>query len=185
MKIYTFTDHQSLCHILTQPKLCPVHHDWLANILTYDFKIQWKPGKWNTIANTLSCCQFSKDISIQVNTVNGHTVSICQYNGPLMALEEQGINLIELTITGTILQDIKDMTPDDREFKDISQYLINPDDPETYNCDPKLTPPHLRTQLTRYKLLNILLYYIDQTLCTSNPQNLNNRKGSLLWPCHS
>jgi hypothetical protein len=54
LQVKVFTDHRSLEHILDQPKVRWVQQRWLADLLTYDFKIQWKPGKWNTVADALS-----------------------------------------------------------------------------------------------------------------------------------
>jgi hypothetical protein len=141
--VKVFTDHQSLRHLLDQAKLRPVHHRWLADILSLDFQIQWHPGEWNTIADALSRRSFTSDQSTQAS---------------LNVLQP-----ITMEINNDLLQDIKDNLPTDPQFIEISQHLIDPDDPDTFDNNPDAAPRALRTSLSRYRLKGGMLYYIDKT----------------------
>jgi hypothetical protein len=134
-----FTDHRSLEHVLDQPKLRPVQQRWLADLLTYDFDIQWKPGKWNKVADALSGSR--------------HTTNTG--SDPHFKLNEIS------EINNDIFQDIKDMTPDDPFFKEVSKYLIDPGKPEEGQFNHNI-PKNIATKISRYLLRNNLLYYNDK-----------------------
>jgi hypothetical protein len=139
--VKVFTDHRSLEHILTQPKLRPVQLRWLADIMSYDFQIQWQPGDWNTVADALSRRRHTQDRG--TDPIN--------YNTDLNAITE---------ITDDILDEIKEMTPDDAFAKEISQYLEDPQNPHA--DEPLPAPKELATQVKRYLLRDKLLYYRDK-----------------------
>jgi len=140
--VKVFTDHRSLEHILSQPKLRPVQHRWLADLLSYDFEIQWHPGKWNTVADALS-----RRSHLTTTGTDPH------------------IDLNNITeITDDLLDEIRKMTPDEPFFKEISPYLADPDDPANTHQEPdRHTPKYHRTKYSRYRLRNRLLYYVDKT----------------------
>ncbi|PRQ56667.1 putative nucleotidyltransferase, Ribonuclease H [Rosa chinensis] len=48
------TDHQTLKHLLTQRITTPSQHKWLAKLLGYDYKIEYRPGHLNTVPDVLS-----------------------------------------------------------------------------------------------------------------------------------
>jgi hypothetical protein len=140
--VKVFTDHRSLEHILDQPKLRPVQHRWLADLLSYDFEIQWQPGKWNKVADALSGRSH-----LTTTGSDPHT----------------SINAIT-EIADFLLDDIRQMTPDHPFFKEISPYLVDPDDPNSIQDDPQRnTPKHQRTKYSRYRLRDKLLFYVDKT----------------------
>jgi hypothetical protein len=143
--VYVFTDHASLRHLLDQPKLRPMHHRWLADILSVDFQIQIIPGKWNSIADALSRRRHTDDVA--VNTDMDATYFI---------------NSLELVIDDDLLNEIKNNLSTDDEFQEISQYLVDPNDPQTYS-NAENVPKQLKFKLSRYVLRNGLLYYIDKT----------------------
>ncbi|TPX52255.1 hypothetical protein CcCBS67573_g09911, partial [Chytriomyces confervae] len=157
-KVLAFTDHQSLRHILTQPKLRPVHHRWLADLLAYDFQIQWTPGEWNTIADALSRRRFATDASVQVNLQGNSIHSTVQIPESYLLL-----NTTTLTITDNLMNNIKDMNTTDPQFLEIAQFLVDPLDPETYDHDPSKAPKHLLPQISRYRLRDGFLHYVDKT----------------------
>jgi hypothetical protein len=142
-QVKVFTDHRSLEHILDQPKLRPVHHRWLADLLSYDFEIQWMPGSWNTIADALSRRTHTRDAA----------------NDPHIPIT--ALNAI-FEVHADLFSEIEKMTPDDPEFKEISQHLVDPQDPDTFNDQPPPVPKHLRTRIKRYVLRNKLLYFLDK-----------------------
>jgi hypothetical protein len=61
-----------------------------------------------------------------------------------------------------ILNDIKSMTPDEPFFKDISQYIFDPNDPPDELPTNKVSP-HLHTIIKRYVIRDKLFYYIDKS----------------------
>ncbi len=48
------TDNNPLTYVLTSAKLNATGHKWLAALATYDFSIQYRPGKNNTDEDLLS-----------------------------------------------------------------------------------------------------------------------------------
>ena len=48
------TDNNLLKYVLTAAKLDAMSHRWLADLAYYNFSLQYRPGKQNTAANTLS-----------------------------------------------------------------------------------------------------------------------------------
>ena len=52
------TYHQSLKELLSQPLHTLEQQQWLPKFLSYDFEVQYKPGKENLEADALSCSMF-------------------------------------------------------------------------------------------------------------------------------
>jgi hypothetical protein len=50
------TDHFSLKYILDQRLTTILQHMWVSKLFGYDFKVKYRQGKLNTIADALSCC---------------------------------------------------------------------------------------------------------------------------------
>lgn len=48
------TDKKGLKYLLEQQVVEGEHHKWLLKLLSYNFDIQYKPGKDNTVADALS-----------------------------------------------------------------------------------------------------------------------------------
>ncbi|KAK9913983.1 hypothetical protein M0R45_037782 [Rubus argutus] len=48
------TDHQTLKHLLDQRISTPAQHKWLAKLLGYDYKIEYRPGHLNIVPDLLS-----------------------------------------------------------------------------------------------------------------------------------
>lgn len=55
------TDNNPLTYVLTTTKLSATGHRWLANLMTYDFDIKYKPGKENVNADWLSRNAMAED----------------------------------------------------------------------------------------------------------------------------
>ena len=53
-KVSIFTDHNPLVYVTLTAKLDANGHRWLAELASYDFKIFYKPGKFNSDADGLS-----------------------------------------------------------------------------------------------------------------------------------
>ncbi|XP_052387224.1 uncharacterized protein LOC127934090 [Carassius gibelio] len=54
VKFVVRTDNNPLTYVLTTAKLNATDHRWLAALATYDFSLQYKPGRYNIDADTLS-----------------------------------------------------------------------------------------------------------------------------------
>ncbi|KAG1955575.1 interleukin-1 receptor accessory protein-like 1-A [Pimephales promelas] len=61
VKFVVRTDNNPLTYILTSAKLNATGHQWLAALATYDFSLQYKPGKQNVDADVLSRYPASKE----------------------------------------------------------------------------------------------------------------------------
>jgi hypothetical protein len=48
------TDHQTLKHLLNQRISTPSQHKWLAKLMGYDYKIEYRAGQLNTVPDLLS-----------------------------------------------------------------------------------------------------------------------------------
>lgn len=143
--VKVFTDHSSLRHILDQPKLKPVQLRWLAEIQAADFQIEWTPGKWNTIADVLSRRRHSSDVSTQTDLVfDDYTLS----------------DISAVTINDDLLADIRDTNSTDPEYLEITEHLIDAENPADDNDnEPPPVPKHLATRIKRYLLRDSMLYY--------------------------
>ena len=63
-----FTDNNPLTYILSTTKLDAMGHRWVASLGPYNFKLNYKPGKLNTDADSLSRINWHTVDPIQVRT---------------------------------------------------------------------------------------------------------------------
>ena len=107
------TDHNPLTYILTSAKLDSVGHRWLAELMNFNFEVQYKPGKHNGDADALSrmtpesvravCTAFSEEeweyyapgIFAECETPVAHCESV---------IAEEGINWVAEQKKDAILQ---------------------------------------------------------------------------------
>ncbi len=62
-----FTDNNPLCYVLSTAKLDATGHRWLAELSTFDFSINYRSGKKNVDADSLSrCIPESKHVQTEV-----------------------------------------------------------------------------------------------------------------------
>lgn len=71
------TDNNPLTYVLTTAKLNATGHRWLASLATYDFDVQYRPGKTNVDADLLSRRGFGDGENWQCISETG-VRSICQ-----------------------------------------------------------------------------------------------------------
>lgn len=143
--VKVFTDHSSLRHILDQPKLKPVQLRWLAEIQAADFRIEWTPGHWNTIADALSRRRHSSDVSTQTDFSD---------------IQPTLNDISALVINDELISDIRDTNPTDPEYLEITEHLADADDHDLADNDNRPpVPKHLATRIKRYLLRDSMLYY--------------------------
>jgi hypothetical protein len=93
--------------------------------MSFDFKIQWTPGKWNTVADALSRRRHFRDVATDTSDLSG------------------SLNAI-FTVTDDILHQIETACVDDELYEEMCRYLIDPDNLEEAD-DPEPVPPNKRT----------------------------------------
>ncbi|KAL0196751.1 hypothetical protein M9458_005291, partial [Cirrhinus mrigala] len=71
------TDNNPLTYVLTTAKLNATGHRWLASLATYDFDVQYRPGRTNVDADLLSRCVAEEGESWECISETG-VRSICQ-----------------------------------------------------------------------------------------------------------
>ncbi|XP_049329329.1 uncharacterized protein LOC111193656 [Astyanax mexicanus] len=64
------TDNNPLTYVLTTAKLNATGHRWLAALTTYDFDIEYGPGKINTDADLLSRCTLGDGTSVEWRSIS-------------------------------------------------------------------------------------------------------------------
>ena len=61
------TDHQPLKYPLEQKMTTPSQYTWLSKLMSFNYEIQYKPGKTNSAANALFKSEISRDFIISTN----------------------------------------------------------------------------------------------------------------------
>lgn len=75
------TDNNPLRYVLTSAKLNATGHRWLAALATYDFSVQYKPGKHNLDADVLSRYPTSAvDLDEWTEVSESAVKAVCQMN---------------------------------------------------------------------------------------------------------
>lgn len=88
-KFHVRTDNNPLTYVLTSAKLNATGHRWLAALATYDFSIQYRPGKSNTDADLLSRRFVDEDEANKWRDIPVSGVkSICQRVSSQVSLED-------------------------------------------------------------------------------------------------
>ena len=96
-----FTDNNPLTYILSTAKLDAMGHRWVASLGPYNFKLNYKPGKLNTDADSLSRINWHTVDPIQVRT----TMDLVQVDRTLVLDPEiKGQQSVESPFPGKSLQ---------------------------------------------------------------------------------
>ena len=137
-KIKAYVDHQSLRHILNQPRLKPLHQRWLTDLLAYDFEVEWIPGEWNFISDILSRSSLTKDIQTQYDVDDLE----------LLPVENNVITSAVSDLQGRV----RTATADDEELISIISYL-------TVEDKSILSQLPIGVQISKYSYSDGLLYF--------------------------
>lgn len=82
------TDNNPLTYVLTSAKLNATGHRWLAALATYDFDLQYKPGRHNIDADILSRYPMSTDVPAEwIDIPRSGVKAICQLADTTSAAE--------------------------------------------------------------------------------------------------
>lgn len=82
------TDNNPLTYVLTTAKLNATGHRWLSALATYDFKVQYRPGRHNIDADLLSRRLPSTEVSPDWDEISSPGVkAICQITTPYLKTE--------------------------------------------------------------------------------------------------
>lgn len=82
------TDNNPLTYVLTMAKLNATGHRWLSALATYDFKVQYRPGRHNIDADLLSRQLPSTEVSPDWDEISSPGVkAICQITTPYLKTE--------------------------------------------------------------------------------------------------
>ncbi|KAF1334655.1 reverse transcriptase, partial [Globisporangium splendens] len=152
-----YTDHASLRTAVKSPHLSQRMARWLSFFAVYEFDVEYKPGRFNVIADVLSR---HPDFESKANDSKEDRV---------MAITR------ESTPTSSLLDDIKRAYATDSDISRLVAHLSDPSDKSLKALDPAQ-----RARLHRYEMRNDVLYYrIDDSdeprAVVPNDSDLRNR----------
>lgn len=93
VKFTVRTDNNPLTYVLTTAKLNAVGHRWLAALATYDFNIQYRPGRHNVDADLLSR-QYTNETEQWLDVPQSAIKAICKkesINGTTKLVDQLGV----------------------------------------------------------------------------------------------
>ncbi|KAF1318312.1 reverse transcriptase, partial [Globisporangium splendens] len=131
-----YTDHASLCTAVKSPHLSQRMARWLSFFAECEFDVEYKPGRFNVIADALSR---RPDFEPNANESKESRV---------MAITR------ESTPTSSLLDDIKRAYATDSNIRRLVAHLSDPSDKLLKALDPAQ-----RARLHRYEMRNDVLYY--------------------------
>jgi hypothetical protein len=74
------TDHYSLKYLLDQRLSTVPQHQWISKLFGFDFTVEYRPGRLNTVADALSRCDADDEDGAPAGT------AMCIRSGPSFAL---------------------------------------------------------------------------------------------------
>ncbi|KAF1332095.1 reverse transcriptase, partial [Globisporangium splendens] len=152
-----YTDHASLRTAVKSPHLSQRIARWLSSFAEYEFDVEYKPGRFNVIADALSR---RPDFESKANDSKEDRVMVITR---------------ESTPTSSLLDDIKRAYATDSDISRLVAHLSDPSDKSLKALDPAQ-----RARLHRCEMRNDVLYYrIDDSdeprAVVPNDSDLRNR----------
>ncbi|KAG3156745.1 hypothetical protein PC128_g21800 [Phytophthora cactorum] len=128
-----YTDHASLRTAVKSPQISQRMARWLSFFAEYDFRVEYKPGRLNVVADALS-----RRPDHAVKTANANRIGVERVSAP----------------SSSLIDDVKAAYASDTDAKQLLSYASAPSD----EARRKLAP-HLRARAHRYRVHEGLLLY--------------------------
>ncbi|KAG3232534.1 hypothetical protein PI124_g22381 [Phytophthora idaei] len=128
-----YTDHASLRTALKSPHISQRMARWLLFFAEYDFRVEYKPGRLNVVADALS-----RQPDYAVKTADANSIGVESVSAP----------------SSSLIDDVKATYASDADAKQLLSYASAPSD----EARRKLAP-HLRARAHRYRVHEGLLLY--------------------------
>ncbi|KAG3123573.1 hypothetical protein PI126_g23641 [Phytophthora idaei] len=126
-----YTDHASLRTAVKSPHISQRMARWLSCFAEYDFRVEYKPGRLNVVADALS-----RRPDYAVKTADANPISVERVSAP----------------SSSLIDDVKAAYASDADAKQLLSYASAPSD----EARRKLAP-HLRARAHRYRVHEGLL----------------------------
>ncbi|KAG2968917.1 hypothetical protein PC120_g26763 [Phytophthora cactorum] len=146
------TDHASLRTAVKSPHISQRMARWLSFFAEYDFRVEYKPGRLNVVADALS-----RRPDYAVKTADANRIGVESVSAP----------------SSSLIGDVKAVYASDADAKQLLSYASAPSD----EARRKLAP-HLRARAHRYRVLEGLLLYSavdDDVICIVVPNDYDLR----------
>ncbi|KAG2960764.1 hypothetical protein PC120_g27930 [Phytophthora cactorum] len=128
-----YTDHASLRTAVKSPHISQRMARWLSLFAEYDFRVEYKPGRLNVVADALS-----RRPDYAVKTADTNRIGVESVSAP----------------SSSLIDDVKAAYACDADVKQLLSYASAPSD----EAHGKLAP-HLRARAHRYRVHEGLLLY--------------------------
>ncbi|KAG2789008.1 hypothetical protein PC116_g18561 [Phytophthora cactorum] len=128
-----YTDHASLRTAVKSPHILQQMARWLSFFAEYDFRVEYKPGRLNVVADALS---LRPDYAVK--TADANRIGVKRVSAP----------------SSSLIDDVKALYASDADAKQLLSYASAPSD----EARRKLAP-HLRARAHRYRVHEGLLLY--------------------------
>ncbi|KAG2885990.1 hypothetical protein PC117_g25466 [Phytophthora cactorum] len=128
-----YTDHASLRTAVKSPHISQRMARWLPFFAEYDFRVEYKPGRLNVVADALS-----RRPDYAVKTADANRIGVESVSAP----------------SSSLIDDVKAAYASDADAKQLLSYTSAPSD----EARRKLVP-HLRARAHRYRVHEGLLLY--------------------------
>ncbi|KAG4040809.1 hypothetical protein PC123_g23656 [Phytophthora cactorum] len=128
-----YTDHASLRTAVKSPHISQRMARWLSFFAEYDFRVEYKPGRLNVVADALS-----RRPDYAVKTADANRIGVESVSAP----------------SSSLIGDVKAAYASDADAKQLLSYALAPSDEAR-----RRLAPHLRARAHRYRVLEGLLLY--------------------------
>ncbi|KAG2972219.1 hypothetical protein PC120_g26335 [Phytophthora cactorum] len=128
-----YTDHASLRTAVKSPHISQRMARWLSFFAEYDFRVEYKPGRLNVVADALS-----RRPDYAVKTADANRIGVESVSAP----------------SSSLIDDVKAAYASDADAKQLLSYASAP----SGEARRKLAP-HLRARAHRYRMHEGLLLY--------------------------